>query len=764
MMKAAEETAIRVLMVEDMPHEAELVIHQLQRDGLQFEWRRVETEEDLRTNLADFLPDIILSDFHLPQFDGISALKVVREQTPQTPFIFVSGTIGEERAIDALRGGACDYVMKTNLLRLAPAIKRALADVEMRQERGRQEQQIARLDRVLGILSAVNALVVRVRDRKELLHETCRLAVGVGGYLSAVIYSKIPGTPTLSTVAWSGTDALLRSLPDPANVQTDVVGRIVRTGKVFLCIDAENPAIPAQLREAMLSGELSAVVGLPLVVDRTPMGALLLAAKESEAVSLEELRTLREIAGNLSFALQYLQKDSKVRLLSHFDARTGLAKRSLFCDRLSRVLGDPAKTDARIAVCVIDIERMSLINDSFGRRIGDLLLEHVADRLRSRFRNHDCVAHFSGGTFAVFADANSLEGEELLSMMRAHATALFGRSFVIEQHEISVAVRSGLALHPTDGVEANALVQHAELALQEARASGVRQLNYSAEKHSEMMARLALEQKLRIALERRQFVLHYQPKVDFATRRICGAEALLRWQDPQNGLVPPGAFLPLLESTGLILEVGAWVIEQAAHDCREWLRAGLPPIRIAVNISPAQLRQSDFTTQFLNATGAWSTASAGLDIEITEGALHGDSAVEVGRLEQLRAGGTRIAIDDFGTGYSSLSRLSSLPVDTLKIDRSFVMRLEANSQGSALVRTIISLAHAFSMTTVAEGVETPQQFAALLQAGCTQSQGYLHGRPVPAAEFVHLLRNGRDELTRAAAPIQSEAEASAALT
>ena len=494
------------------------------------------------------------------------------------------------------------------------------------------------------------------------------------------------------------------------------------------------------------------------------MGALLLAAKESGVVSLEELRTLREIAGNLSFALQYLQKDSKVRLLSHFDARTGLAKRSLFCDRLSRVLGDPARKDARIAVCVIDIERMSLINDSFGRRIGDLLLEHVADRLRSRFRKSDCVAHFGGGTFAVFADANSLDGEELLSMMRAHATALFGRAFGIEQNEISVAVRAGLALHPTDGIEANALVQHAELALQEARASGVRQLNYSAEKHSEMMARLALEQRLRIALERRQFVLHYQPKVDFATRRICGAEALLRWQDPQAGLISPGAFLPLLESTGMILEVGAWVIEQAAQDCREWLQAGLPPIRIAVNISPAQLRQSDFTTQFLNATGAWSTARAGLDVEITEGALQGDSAVEIGRLEQLRASGARIAIDDFGTGYSSLSRLSSLPVDTLKIDRCFVMRLEANSQGDALVRTIISLARAFSMTTVAEGVETPQQFAALQGAGCTQSQGYLHSRPVPAADFVALMRNGRDDLTRPAARVEGALEASAALT
>ena len=747
MMHGTPEKAFRVLLVEDVPHEAELVVHHLQRAGLRFDWRRVETEHALRSHLSEFAPDIVLSDFNLPQFDGISALKVVREVAPTAPFIFVSGTIGEERAIDALHAGAADYVLKNNLLRLAPAVKRALADAELRLERTRQEAQIARMARVLGMLSGVNALVVRVRDRKELLQETCRLAVRAGGYLSAVIYSKVPGAPKLSPTAWNGTEVLRDLLPEPSSANTDIVGQIVRTGKVFLCNDPSNPSLPAGLRDAMVRGELSAIVGLPLLVDRTPIGALLLAASESDAISLEELRTLREIAGNLSFALQYLQKDSKVRLLSHFDPRTGLAKRSLFCDRLSRVLADPANQDARYAVCVIDIERMSLINDSFGRRIGDLLLQHVADRLRGRFRKSEHVAHFGGGTFAVFADASTRDGDELLSVMRAHAAALFGRAFVIEQQEIAVAVRSGLALHPNDGRDANALVQHAELALQEARASGARQLNYSAEKHSEMMNRLALEQKLRVALERSQFVLHYQPKIDFATRRICGCEALLRWQDPQAGLIPPGAFLPVLESTGLIIDVGAWVIEQAARDCLEWLRAGLPPVRIAVNISPVQLRQADFTTQLLNATGAWATKDAGLDVEITEGALQGDSTEEIGRLELLRSRGMKIAIDDFGTGYSSLSRLSSLPVDTLKIDRSFVMKLPESAQGIMLVQTVISLAHAFSMNTVAEGVETREQFEMLKQFGCGHSQGYLHSKPVPEKDFVALLRDGRGELT-----------------
>ncbi|HTC53274.1 MAG TPA: EAL domain-containing protein [Steroidobacteraceae bacterium] len=747
-MQAGSDREFRVLLVEDVPHEAELVIHQLQRAGLRFDWRRVETEEDLRGHLSEFSPDIILSDFNLPQFDGISALRIARELHPEAPFIFVSGTIGEERAIDALRAGAADYVLKNNLLRLAPAVKRALADAELRLERARQEAQIARMARVLGILSGVNSLVVRVRDRKELLQETCRLAVQAGGYLSAVVFAKISGAAKFSAVAWSGADILRHSLPEPADAHTDIVGQIFKTGKVFLCNDPAHSGLPQELRQAMLRAELSVVVGLPLVVDRTPIGALLLAARESDAVSVEELRTLREIAGNLSFALQYLQKDSKVRLLSHFDPRTGLAKRPLFCDRLSRVLADPVNQSARFAVSVIDIERMSLINDSFGRRIGDLLLQHVADRLRSRFRRSERVAHFGGGTFAVFADASSRDGDELLAAMRAHAAALFGRPFVIEQQEIQVTVRSGLALHPNDGRDANALVQHAELALQEARASGARQLNYSAEKHSEMMNRLALEQKLRVALERQQFVLHYQPKVDFQTRQICGAEALLRWQDPQAGLISPGAFLPVLESTGLIVEVGRWVIEQAARDCQAWLQAGLPPVRIAVNISPLQLRQAEFTSQFLEATGSWATVYAGVDVEITEGALQGDSGEEITRLEQLRSRGAKIAIDDFGTGYSSLSRLSSLPVDTLKIDRSFVMKLPQSAQGITLVQTVVSLAQAFSMHTVAEGVETREQFDMLLAFGCTQSQGYLHSKPLPAAEFVALLRDGRGDLTR----------------
>jgi EAL domain-containing protein (putative c-di-GMP-specific phosphodiesterase class I) len=241
-----------------------------------------------------------------------------------------------------------------------------------------------------------------------------------------------------------------------------------------------------------------------------------------------------------------------------------------------------------------------------------------------------------------------------------------------------------------------------------------------------------------VALERQQFELHYQPKVSIKTRRIEGAEALIRWHDPDSGLVPPAQFLPVLEESGLILDVGDWVIERAALDCRQWQNQGLAPMRIAVNISPLQLRQTDFVGRFLKHTQSWTTPSCGLDAEITEGTLVSDSSAVINKLKLLRAAGINIAIDDFGTGYSSLSRLSHLPIDTLKIDRSFISEL-LDKRGKRLVSIIISIARAFDLVVVAEGVESEEQLGALWQLGCDQSQGYLHAKPLPAEKFIQLL-------------------------
>jgi EAL domain-containing protein (putative c-di-GMP-specific phosphodiesterase class I) len=299
-----------------------------------------------------------------------------------------------------------------------------------------------------------------------------------------------------------------------------------------------------------------------------------------------------------------------------------------------------------------------------------------------------------------------------------------------------------VAFHPEDGCDSNALVQNAEAALKVAKASGERYLQHRGEMNAELARRVDLEHRLRGALEDGQFRLYYQPQVSIATGRVVGVEALLRWQDPERGLIAPAEFLPLLESGGLMPATGAWVLQQAVADCHDWRRKGLPPMRVAINISPSELRRCNVARDILGVVGNLVGESDwGIDVEITEGALAGDASSCIHTLRLLRAAGVKIAIDDFGTGFSSLGRLSELPIDTLKIDRSFTLRLPADPKSCTLVSTIIGLAHAFGMTTIAEGVETLAQLEHLNAAGCDESQGFLHSRPVPKTELELWLRD-----------------------
>jgi len=303
-----------------------------------------------------------------------------------------------------------------------------------------------------------------------------------------------------------------------------------------------------------------------------------------------------------------------------------------------------------------------------------------------------------------------------------------------------VTVKCGVACYPDNGQEPDELVQNAEAALKEAKTLGEQYLHHRIEMNSDLARRVGIEHRLRSALENNEFVLHYQPKVTLLTGKIASVEALLRWNDGENGLMAPATFLSILESAGLMSAVGAWVVRQAAADCRSWRSVGRSPIRIAVNVSPPELRRRNFAREILSGIGDLTGDSEwGVDIEITEGALFGDSSSCVHSLRLLRAAGVRVAIDDFGTGFSSLGRLSELPVDTLKIDRMFTSRLPSDRKSCTLVTTIIGLAHAFDMTTVAEGVETQAQLDYLIREGCDESQGYLHSRPLPREELERLL-------------------------
>ncbi|HYL19550.1 MAG TPA: EAL domain-containing protein [Burkholderiales bacterium] len=696
-------------------------------------------------------PDLVLSDVMMPRLDGFGLLKALRadERTRQLPVILLSARAGDEAAVEGLDAGADDYLVKPFSAReLLARVRAHLELARQRRELERELEQrveartaeVARLTRVLQMLSGINTALVRIQDRDQVMTEACRLAQGVGGYALAMAALINPTTRMARPVGWAGWDFLERPqeefpVADRESADSSLMGRVMRTGEAMLCEDIERFPYVVDRRDQLIAAGVRSLACLPLKVDNTPVGAFLFGTRKSDVISPDEMLLLEEVAANLSFALQYLDKRDAVQFLSYFEPLTGLAKRALFCERLNSLLRRGAESLPSLAVTVFDIAHLAVINDSFGRHTGDRLLQCVADRLKGRFPDTEQLGHLGGGTFVCM---NALDERAAVEGHGSHEdiTRLFAQSFSVDGREILAEVKCGLAYYPKDGQEPNELVQNAEAALKAAKSAGERYLHHRVEMKSELARRVGMEHRLRTALDQGQFLLYYQPKVNLRSGSIASVEALLRWQDPEEGLISPAEFLPLLESGGLMPATSAWVLRQAATDCRDWRRRRLPPIRVAVNISPPELRRRNIAREILEIVGNLAGDSDwGIDIEITEGALSGDSSSCVHALRLLRAAGIGIAIDDFGAGFSSLGRLAELPIDTLKIDRMFTNRLPADRNSCTLVSTIIALAHAFDMTTVAEGVETQAQLEHLVREGCDESQGYLHSRPLPRADF-----------------------------
>jgi diguanylate cyclase (GGDEF)-like protein len=735
---------LQLVVVEDSVVDAELVARHLAKAGLDVVMHRVQTESEFVSALQEKRPDLILSDFSLPQFSGLRALDVAIAHAPETPFIYVSGTIGEERAIDALRRGATDYVLKTNLSRLSSAVERALREAALRadqrkseQQRREQEVRLQRLSRTYRMLSSTSSAILRLRNRADLLDEVCRIAVDQGGYERVAISLIDSDARVLRPRACAGVDTELLRAVDSAVLDSEArpgtAERAIRTGAPSVRNDLAGERQSDEQREVLIAHGYRALAALPLLIDGTPIGVVTLYSAQSEIFDEAELGVLLELTANLGFALQYLAKDEAVHFLSYFDSLTGLAKRPLFCERLAQRLGDDAANGNGRTVVVFDVQKLGAINDSLGRYVGDRLIEKVAARLKQAYPDPECVAYFGGGTFAVMlAEVGSTT--DTGRIMQNAAAQTFVEPFYIEGHELRISIRSGLAFYPHDADSADALVQDAEAALKAAREDNEKYMLYGFVTQRPTSRSLALEARLTGALDRQEFLLHYQPKVDIESGRIVGLEALLRWQDSKDGMVPPSVFVPLLERSGAIVDVGEWVLLQAARDIRAWLASGIAGVRVAVNVSPLQLRRRDFVERVLDSIKPAIDRPAGVDLEITESMLMQDLELSIGKLSQLREAGIGIAIDDFGTGYSSLRLLAKLPVDTLKVDRSFVQSIADTPNMLTLVSTIVSLARAFNMKTVAEGVETAEQLQMLRLIRCDQAQGFLLGRPTPAAD------------------------------
>ena len=857
--------AIRALQLEDNPVDAELVMRRLNADGLEVLPRVVADELGFRHALADFAPHIILSDFSLRGFDGLSALEIARAMAPTTPFIFVSGTIGEERAIEALTRGATDYVLKDNLRRLVPAIKNALRQAEiaqakelaedmLRRSEGRlqdiintsrdwiwecdrdgrftfsspsveqvigytryeilgrrasdyldptddlqwqatladmptgsdtsspvtlrwrhrngkirwlertmvalrdpdrgwrgvrgidrdvtvriaQEVRIRRLNRAQRFLSGASEAAMRIRDRDRLIREACRLAVRVGGYARATIYllpNDVTGTaPLVCTYGDGQSDDAKWSIKHALPESVGLVTQVLAAAKPIVLNDLSDPANITLLGKNPPPHDGAASrTALPLCIDQAVIGVVELDGREPGVFGDAELALLNQVAANITFALQYLRSKESAEYLEYYDTLTGLPNRALYLTRAQTALESARKNGQSLSVAVIDIVDFGTVNDSLGQHVGDSLLRLVAERLTSAFGHSSAVCRMGDDRFAAMELDPGRDTDETLAKRVADC---FEAPFAVQGQEVRLAARAGFGQFPDDGDHAEALLQEAKVALQHAKDTGARYLRYSARMNEAASQRFTLTNQLRRAVAERSFTLNYQPKLNLRTGAIDGVEALLRWSGDGNP-VSPSVFVPMLESLGLIDDVGSWVIVQAMTEAAKWM-AGTN-FRVAANVSPLQLNREDFAHTVLNAIAELGGDPHRLELEVTESSLMADPRHASVSLAKLRAAGVSIAIDDFGTGHSSLRVLAGLPIDVLKIDRSFVRDLFSNRNHRLIVQTTIRLAASLGMKTVAEGVETAEQLELLKALGCDSVQGYLVSRPVTPGDFGHWL-------------------------
>ena len=858
---------IRLLMVEDVPTDAELEVRELRRAGMRVEYRLVEREDTFVGALSDFAPDVIISDFSMPHFDGMAALGIAREKAPHVPFIFVSGTIGEEYAIRALKNGATDYVLKTNLVRLPAAVERALQDARERSarleaesmfrevlehapdpmlvveqdgrivlangqaervfgypraelvgmpverlippevrerhaelragfhraaaarrmggslrlsavhrdgsripveislaplgsrssarvvatvrdqsERRAQEERIARLARIRDLLGAASAAFMRGRERAALFEEFCRIAVARGGFaLARIVQKDDAGRLAVAATTEAAVDPMFASLldaynADPAGAQS-LLASALSTGRVTVSNDMQaDSRVP--VREQLTAGGNYSLVILPVRAGARGAAAAILRAREANFFDQEEVALLIELVSNLEFALELDDKQQQLNYLALYDPLTGLPNRTLFQDRLTQAIEAARRSGTMLSLTVFDVDRFKAINDAFGQSAGDAVLRGIAERLRDAVGDLNLVARLGGNMFAVMRP-DLPDASDAVRMIEEKTVDVVGRPFAVAGQALTIGAKAGIALYPDDGTGADALFRNAEASLKRAKETGERFLFYAPHINARVAEQVGLEHALRKAVEQREFFLHYQPKADMATGRIVGLEALMRWRGPDGTLMSPARFVPVLEESGMILDAGRLALEMASAAHRDWLAKGLRPPHIAVNVSALQLHQRSFVEDVTAAVG-----DAGIDLEITESLLMRDIEASIGKLRELREAGAGIALDDFGTGHSSLAYLSRLPIDTVKIDRSFVRAMTESADSTSIVSTIISLAQALRLKVVAEGVETEEQARLLRLLRCDQMQGYLFSPPRPAEQIEALLRGG--------APVEGE--------
>jgi diguanylate cyclase (GGDEF)-like protein/PAS domain S-box-containing protein len=687
-----------VLLIEDNRGDARLLREMFGEHGPhKIELTHVECMYDAETLLAERTTDVILLDLGLPDAQGLGAVRRAHAAAPRVPLVVLTGLEDDSMALQALQEGAQDYLVK--------------GQIDAR-----------------GLVRALRYAVERKVMEEALFVEKERAQVTLNCIGDAVICTDVSGRVTfLNVVAermtgWSCQEATGRAMAE--------VCRILETA-------SRGPTL-IPTGQQVGQNETARLVSSCCLVRRdgveVPIEDSIAAIRNREGQSIGTVVVFRDVSVARAMSLQMAHT-------AEHDFLTGLPNRTLLSDRIGQGIVSARRNMKKLAVLFLDLDGFKHINDSLGHLVGDKLIQSIAKRLVDCGRGTDTVSRQGGDEFVVLL--SEIQNAEDAAIAARRMLETVAEPHCIDQHDLHVTTSIGIGVYPDDGLDAETLLKNADTAMYQAKEAGRHSFQFfEPAMNNRAVERQSIEEGLRRALERHEFALHYQPKIDFKTGAITGAEALLRWKHPTRGLVPPAQFIPIAEDSGIILSIGNWVLREACDQAQAWIDAGLPATTMAVNVSAKEFRHESFLSglvTILDETGLPPTA---LELELTESVLmkHADSAASI--LQSVRERGVQVAVDDFGTGYSSLSYLQKFPVDALKIDQSFVGRIGTGPDDASIVTAVISMARSLRLRVVAEGVETLEQLEFLRARQCDEAQGYYFSRPVPPQQFANLLRAG----------------------
>lgn len=614
------------------------------------------------------------------------------------------------------------------------------------------EEELRRVNRALRLHSASNRTLLRSTSEDEQLAQVCRIAVDIGGYrLAWVGIAQFDEEKTVSPAAYYGAEQGFLSQARMSWAEgergTSAMSTAIRTGTIQLRQDILNDPQLAPWHEDARTRNYQSAIALPLRLQDQVIGALAIYAPEPNAFHDQEVALLEELSDDLAFGIQTLRMrrahedaQAHVQRLAYYDRLTGLPNRSLFTEQLDRDLAAAAAEGHTISLLLLDLNYLREINETHGHALGDQVLVRVARQLLEICGSAGFVARFSGNDFTIICPGQdqfgaATMGDQILSAISA--------PFYLSGNRLAIGGNIGVAVYPADGDNSAELLSKVDLAMSRAKELGSGCCFYRPQMGQQLARTLELAHRLERAMHDNQLALFYQAKVELFSGTIVGAEALLRWHDPELGWISPAEFIPVAEARGMMVELGSWVLRSACLQMRLWQDAGLfAHGRIAINVSARQLDDPNFIGLATRITEEAGVPAACLELELTESVLMADPEQVILTLNELKEQGFSLAIDDFGTGYSSLVYLKRFPVDTLKIDQAFVRDMLENQNDRAIVATIIAMAQQLGLTPVAEGVELEGQRELLQELGCLQAQGFLFSRPEPAEAFTRRLLEG----------------------